>query len=189
MTDLRRPVKRFDGRRTGTGFSLIELLVAVLVMGIGVLGVTALQMVSLQNNRMALERGEAVSLAYDMMDRIKANPSAAYDGIAIGDVPPAAPGCLGDGANCSAAQMATFDESAWKCQLGEFRDDAECDALRAAGVIPAIAEQPGLPDGDGAVQVQVVVLPNGVQVFQARVTVQWSATDGQLQTVVIDSQA
>jgi len=56
------------------GFSMIELLVAVLVMGIGVLGITGLQMVSLQNNRGALLRSEAVMLAYDMLDRIRANP-------------------------------------------------------------------------------------------------------------------
>lgn len=183
-----RDSRRFGGR-SASGFSLIELLVAVLVMGIGVLGVTALQMVSLQNNRMALERGEAVALAYDMMDRIRANPTLAYDGVAIGNPPPAAPDCLGDGANCTAAQMATFDEAIWKCQLGEFRDDGECDALRAAGAIPPVAAQPGLPDGDGAVQVQQVVLPNGNSVWRATVTVQWSGTDGQLQTVVIDSQA
>src|SRR5262245_61755673 len=40
--------------RHARGFSMIELLVAVLVMGIGVLGITGLQMVSLQNNRGAL---------------------------------------------------------------------------------------------------------------------------------------
>ena len=56
------------------GFSMIELLVAVLVMGIGVLGITGLQMVSLQNNRGALVRAEAVQLAYDILDRIRANP-------------------------------------------------------------------------------------------------------------------
>ncbi len=44
-----RPTMPAGGR--ARGFSLVELLVAVLVMGIGVLGVTALQMVSLQNNR------------------------------------------------------------------------------------------------------------------------------------------
>jgi len=78
------------GRRrfATTGFSMIELLVAVLVMSIGVLGIAALQMVSLQNNRAALVRAEAVALAYDMMDRIRVNPlgtppGAAYDGIGI----------------------------------------------------------------------------------------------------------
>ena len=46
------------------GFSMIELLVAVLVMGIGVLGITGLQMVSLQNNRGALVRPPRLSLPW-----------------------------------------------------------------------------------------------------------------------------
>ena len=58
--------------RREAGFSMIELLVAVLVMGIGVLGITALQMVSLQNNRGALMRSEATLRTYDVMDRIRA---------------------------------------------------------------------------------------------------------------------
>ena len=86
---------------------MIELLVAVLVLAIGVLGITALQMVSLQNNRGALFRAEAVQLAYDMMDRIRANPEgalpgAAYDGLAIADAPPGGANCVT--ANCSQAQ-------------------------------------------------------------------------------------
>ncbi|NOX51847.1 MAG: type IV pilus modification protein PilV [Gammaproteobacteria bacterium] len=64
------------------GFSMLELLVAVLVMGVGVLGVTGLQMVSLQNNQDALLRGDALQQAYDILDRIRVNPGAAVPGIA-----------------------------------------------------------------------------------------------------------
>ncbi len=53
---------------------MIELLVAVLVMAIGVLGISSMQMLSMQSNRGALHRAEAVHLAYDMLDRIRANP-------------------------------------------------------------------------------------------------------------------
>ncbi len=152
-------------------------------MGIGVLGVTALQMVSLQNNRGALERGEAVQLAYDMMDRIRANPAgapagAAYSGLAIGDAPPAANDCVAN--NCSAAQMVAFDQASWKCQLGDFHDDAVCQALRAAGVLPSETDQPGLPDGDGSIDV------DGAGVVT--ITVQWTTADGAQQSVVIDSR-
>ena len=73
--------------RSARGFSMIELLVAVLVMGIGVLGITGLQMVSLQNNRGALVRAEAVQLAYDMLDRIRANPGANYGPLNLGARP------------------------------------------------------------------------------------------------------
>lgn len=168
----------FSSARNQAGFSMIELLVAVLVMGIGVLGVAALQLVSLQNNRLALERGEAVHLAYDIMDRIRANPGADYQ-IGFGDGPPAAPACVGGGANCSPQQMRNFDLANWKCLLGDHRDEGVCDGLRAAGVIADGNPPPGLPGGDGAVENNVGVI---------RVTVRWAANDGTEQTVVIDSQ-
>lgn len=181
MRDL-RPQTAPAARRSG-GFSLIELLVAVLVMGIGVLGVTALQMVSLQNNRMALDRDEAVQLAYDIMDRVRVNPGADYS-IAIGDAPPAAPDCIGVGSNCSETAMRDFDLASWKCLLGAYQDDAVCDGLRADGVVPAADAQPGLPQGDGSVAVN----NPSPGVSLVTVTVQWTGVDGDNQTVVIDSQ-
>jgi Tfp pilus assembly protein PilV len=106
-------------------------------------------MVSLRTTTSA--RGEAVQLAYDMMDRIRANPAGDYDGLAIGDVPPATANCLAG--NCTEAQMAAFDQASWKCSLGNFNANAVCTALRAAGALPSGAVQPGLPSGDGAIAV------------------------------------
>jgi type IV pilus assembly protein PilV len=165
------------------GFSMVELLVAVLVMGVGVLGVTALQMLSLQNNRSALVRAEAVQLAYDMMDRIRANPEGgvpgqAYDGLAIGDAPPAATDCVAN--NCTQAQMIQFDQATWKCSLGGFDADATCTAFRAGGVLPPVAAQPGLPSGDGAIAV------DGAGIVT--IVVQWQEPNNQVQTITIDSQ-
>jgi type IV pilus assembly protein PilV len=145
------------------GFSMIELLVAVLVIGVGVLGATGLQMVSLQHNRGAVLRSEAVQLAYDIMDRIRANPQGNYGGLALGAGPPAAPDCLG--ATCSVAQMVSFDQASWKCALGNFNTDAVCDGLRAAGVLAPITDQPGLPSGDGSIAVNAASL--------ITVTVRW----------------
>ena len=169
--------------KVARGFSLIELLVAVLVMGIGVLGVTALQMVSLQNNRDALQRANAVQLAYDMMDRIRANPAgtpagADYSGLGVGDGPPAAADCIAN--VCSEAQMVAFDQASWKCTLGSYNGDGVCQGMRAGGILPAEDDQPGLPQGDGSVAV------DGAGTI--RVSVQWTETNGQVQNVVIDSQ-
>ena len=105
--------------RQSQGFSMIELLVAVLVVGIGVLGATGLQMISLQHNRGAVLRSEAVQLAYDIMDRIRANPNGNYSGLNLTSPPPAAPNCLGG--VCTEAQMAAFDQASWKCSLGNFQ--------------------------------------------------------------------
>lgn len=173
------------GHRRGRGFSMIELLVAVLVMGIGVLGVTALQMVSLQNNRGALQRAEAVQLAYDMMDRIRANPAgtppgSAYSGLDLGEGPPNATNC--NNQNCTQAQMVGFDQALWKCSLGSFQAQNTCQTLRAAGVLAVEDEQPGLTAGDGTINVDA----NGV----ITITVQWTelATQ-QVRTITINSQS
>jgi type IV pilus assembly protein PilV len=170
-------------RHAASGFSMIELLVAVLVMGIGVLGIAALQMVSLQNNRAALIRADAVALAYDMMDRIRANPlgnvpGLAYDGLELEADPPNATNCSTN--DCTAAQMVAFDSALWKCQLGAYNELAACIAWRTAGLLPPLAIQAGLPNGDGAIDVE----NSGI----VRITVQWSDAGGQLQSVVIESQ-
>jgi type IV pilus assembly protein PilV len=173
-------MQRLAGQR---GYSIVEVLVAVLVMGIGVLGVSALQMVSLQNNRSALASGEAVQLAYDLMDRIRANPigsvpGQAYDGLGLGEPPPAAQDCVAS--SCSAAQMVNFDQALWKCSLGGFENNPICISFRASGVLPRFSEQPGLPGGDGSVAVN----DSGV----VTITVQWLEPDSQIRAIALDSR-
>jgi type IV pilus modification protein PilV len=153
------------------GFSMIELLVAVLVMGIGVLGITGLQMVSLQNNRGALVRADAVLLAYDMIDRIRANPTINYGSLPMGAAPPAAGDCFAN--NCTEAQMATFDKAAWKCSLGNFNTDAVCAGLRNGTALPSALDQPGLPSGDGQIVTTPVVPATVPPTFIVTVTVRW----------------
>jgi len=166
--------------KTQRGFSMIELLVAVLVMGIGVLGITGLQMVSLQNNRGALLRGEAVQLAYDMLDRVRANPGSNYGGLNLGAAPPAATNCHAN--NCTEAQMVTFDQAVWKCSLGLWNTNANCAALRNGVILPTAANQPGLPSGDGRVAVNA---GTGI----VTITVQWQEPNlPNPSTISIDSQ-
>ncbi len=131
------------------GFSLIELLVAVLVMGVGVLGIVGLQVLSGQNNRGALEHSVATLLAEDMLERFRANPRGDYAGVGIGDPPAAFTDCLSE--SCTPADLAAFDVVIWKCALGNWRREAPCQAARTAGVLAAADRQPGLPGGDGAI--------------------------------------
>lgn len=62
------------------GIGLIEILVAVLVLGVGILGVASTQVVSMQMNSQSQNRSQAVLMAEDLLDRIRANPAntAAY---------------------------------------------------------------------------------------------------------------
>ena len=59
------------------GFTLIEVMVAVLVLAIGLLGLAGLQATAVRSNDSALMRSQATILAYDMSDRMRANRQAA----------------------------------------------------------------------------------------------------------------
>jgi len=55
------------------GFTLVEVLIALLVLSIGMLGIAALFAETLQAGRAAQLRTQAVSIAADLADRIRAN--------------------------------------------------------------------------------------------------------------------
>jgi type IV pilus assembly protein PilV len=65
------------------GVSLIESMIALLVISIGLLGIAAMQMTAMKQNGSALHHSKAVWAAYDMADRIRANfgQFGIYDGI------------------------------------------------------------------------------------------------------------
>lgn len=65
-------MKRID-RRAQRGVTMVEVLIAVLVLTAGLIGLAGLQGVSLHNSYSAYERSQAVSLAYEVLDRIRAS--------------------------------------------------------------------------------------------------------------------
>lgn len=92
-----------------SGFTLIESLIALLVLSIGLLGVAAMQLSSLQANNGAFQRTQATFLAQDIADRMRANRRAALDGdydMEYGDAAPGAP-----------ATVAENDIALWKARL------------------------------------------------------------------------
>ena len=95
------------------GFTLIEILVAIVVISLGLLGLAGLQAASLNGNQIANSRSIASQQAYDMADRIRANQAGAnagnYDNLTA--TLPADPGCITAG--CSTANMALTDQFQW----------------------------------------------------------------------------
>ncbi len=63
------------------GMTLIEVLVSVLILAIGILGAAAIQLNALKYTDSSAMTSQASFLAYDMMDRIRAN----VDGNAVGN--------------------------------------------------------------------------------------------------------
>ncbi len=62
------------------GVGLIEILVALLVLAIGILGLASLQTQALKNNESSLQRSQAVVLSYAAFDMLRANRPAALAG-------------------------------------------------------------------------------------------------------------
>lgn len=59
-----------------TGFSLLEVLIAIVITSIGLLGLAAMQATGLRNNHSAYHRSQATVLAYDIADRMRSNASS-----------------------------------------------------------------------------------------------------------------
>ncbi len=74
----RAPASGTPGVRPGLrGFSLLEVLVALLVLAIGLLGLAALQARGVKFNHEAYARSQATYLAYEIMDLMRANRARA----------------------------------------------------------------------------------------------------------------
>jgi type IV pilus assembly protein PilV len=80
MSMLRHPRHRHPSRRAARGATLLEVLIAVLIMAVGLLGIAALQSVSLRNTQGASERSNAVIQSYAMFDMLRANRDVARAG-------------------------------------------------------------------------------------------------------------
>jgi type IV pilus assembly protein PilV len=103
------------------GFSLLEVLVALLVLSIGLLGIAGLQTFSLKFNHQSYERTQATVLISEMYEKIIANPAAARNGLfnAVADASTsgsyAGTGCPTACTNSN--ELATYDIFIWKSAL------------------------------------------------------------------------
>ena len=99
------------------GFTLIEVLVAALVLAIGILGLATTMLLGLKSDQSAYFRSQASAIAYDMADRIRLNRDAAdagdYDDIDTDDTAPGDPNCESGTSGCTSAQQVDIDTREW----------------------------------------------------------------------------
>ncbi|MGD9591937.1 MAG: type IV pilus modification protein PilV [Candidatus Berkiella sp.] len=139
-------------KNKANGFTLLEVLVALMIFSIGLLGLAGLQIFSLRLTGDSLLRTTAAILANDMIDRMRANPAATNLGVnspynnpnktATGN-----PSCIGKNGSgttvnsqCTATQMAGHDFYEWYANLS---------GANATGWHPTIGAL--LPSGSGVV--------------------------------------
>ncbi|MEZ5573468.1 MAG: type IV pilus modification protein PilV [Halioglobus sp.] len=103
------------------GFTLIEALIAFVVLTVGVLGIISLLLMSKNALHQSNQRSIAVNLADAMVERIRINPTvvADYDtaGTPLGDGDLTAPAQDCEATSCSAAQLAAYDLWVWDQEL------------------------------------------------------------------------
>ena len=118
------------------GTSLIEVMVTVVILAISLVGIAALQVFGVRYNHSAYLRSQSTMLAYDILDRMRANRAqAATTNVYLmnfGDsISAPATDCSNVGQSCSPFEVAQYDLSEW------------------AAAVAAV-----LPDGEAQIQVQ-----------------------------------
>jgi type IV pilus assembly protein PilV len=109
------------GKNKQNGFTMIELLIALLILAVGLFGMASLMMTSMKSNQSAAMRSQASWLAYDIVERMRLNSAVATSSdsyeIAAATDAPLDPGCKANG--CSPNNVAVLDLNEWKTQLGQ----------------------------------------------------------------------
>lgn len=121
-----------------TGVSLIEVLVAVLIFSVGLIGLAGLLIVSTRSNQEAFVRTQVTFLAGSMADRMRANPVGLWTNAYDGNYPASLssiPACDATNA-CDPAKIAKRDKAIWTSQLQAFlpglgTSTIKCDATGA----------------------------------------------------------
>jgi type IV pilus assembly protein PilV len=106
------------------GVGLIEVMIALLVLSVGLLGMAALQIRAVQLNQSSYLRSQAVILAYDIADRISINgeQSASYAHAITTVIPINPDACSGSeeggiSYSCSGNSLAASDLNIWLTAL------------------------------------------------------------------------
>ena len=120
----RRRFSRSRGPRSAArGVGLIEVLIAVLVMAIGLLGIAAMQATALRNSQSSLERSQAVIQSYGILDAMRANLDVAragtYNTADFVCDPPAAAGSL-----------VAADQARWLASIEESMGEDACGRIQ-----------------------------------------------------------
>ena len=124
--------RRSMGVRRQRGFTLIEVMIAILVLGVGLLGFALLQTMNVRFTKSAQQRTVATSLAYEVIDMMRIQRSdsglGAYNQITYDSFGAVTPG------TCSrpAAATAAANITRWKCEVRTALPDGPAEVVLSA---------------------------------------------------------
>ena len=145
-------------RMASQGFTLVEVLVSLVILAVGLLGLAMLQTTGLRNNTNSYSRTQATYLAYDLVDRMRANAVGFSAGNyfvsntgAISIVGTSSyscnqstsPTCACDTGACSSSALAQYDLGQWYYRLDTQLPGAKDAANQASPQRATIASVAG----------------------------------------------
>jgi type IV pilus assembly protein PilV len=133
--------------RTNRGFTLLEVLIAVLIFSLGLMGMAGLMVVSVKTNHSAFLRTQASFLAQSMADRMRGNMGqigayvGSYSSSTIGSDP------CPNGAACTPAQLVVRDRATWSRQLADSLPNATATVACDGGPMGTAIQAGAAPYG------------------------------------------
>ena len=99
--------------KKNTGFTLLEVLTAIILLSFGLLGVAGMQVKTQQFNRAAYFETQAIFIAHDMLERMRSNVAGQESGYYHLPTPTKHDSCYTT-ASCSTLEMAQNDLYEWE---------------------------------------------------------------------------
>lgn len=164
--------RKYRSVKTQQGATMIEVMIAVLIFSVGLLGIATTQTMGLTNTQSSLSRNYAAQLSTALMDIVRANPGIADQGaLADGNL-------FADFATTGASFDATYAEVA---NCGSAANACEADEMAETALLQWRTQvQQNLPGGEGRIQ----LLGTG----EYRVTVQWEDIKSQIESAAVGAQ-
>ncbi len=162
------------------GFTLLEILIAAVVLAIGLLGLAKLQTTGLHQTHSSGFRTRATLLAYDITDRMRANRAAFLNNGNYIDPPAGTTSkqCEWDGTaveDCTSTEMAQFDLAQWRAAIGS-------DLPGGSGTVclDSTPDDGGDADNDGTVDASEYACDGNGSVYAVKIwwTDEFDATNG-----------
>lgn len=97
------------------GFSLIEVLVAILIVTVGLVGLAGMQLVGLKGNQQSFSKNLAAHHTQALLERMRGNAAGVHgdayltDSSTLSCATPPTDDCTDTASSCNSAQMATYD--------------------------------------------------------------------------------
>lgn len=160
-------LKTYPGTQAAQqGFTLIEALIAFVILSVGLLGIVSLQAMAKTSQHLAIQHTRAVTIADAIVERIRVNPGGiaiynigASNAMGVNPISEPSPDCKEEADACDVNDVAAYDLWAWE------------QALLGAGATVAGANTAGLIQPRGCIVFNPA--PGRLRTGQLSVIVQW----------------